>query len=60
LFSAYRLEDDRVLDTHAGSASSFVAAYELGLDYIGFEIDQHYFSAAQERIEAVMAQVRLF
>lgn len=27
----------KILDTHAGSASSFVAAYDMGFDYIGFE-----------------------
>lgn len=59
LLQNYANPGDKILDTHTGSASSFVAAYEMGFDYIGFEIDEDYYKAAQERIDAVMAQTRL-
>ena len=49
---------DNILDPHVGSASSLIACYEMGFDYIGFELDQDYFKAATERLEAVKAQVR--
>lgn len=42
---------DRILDTHAGSASSAIAAYETGHPYIGVEINPGYFDRAVERVE---------
>lgn len=50
----------RILDTHAGSASSLIACYRYGLDYVGFEIDEDYCRRANERIEKEKAQIRLF
>lgn len=41
---------DRILDTHAGSASSAIAAYECGLEYVGIEINEEYFDKAVERV----------
>jgi len=32
LFKHYAKHGDKILDTHAGSASSFIAAYEMGFD----------------------------
>lgn len=46
----------KILDTHAGSAPSLVAAYEMGFDYVGFETDSVYYNGAQERLQAIMAQ----
>ena len=51
---------DKILDTHVGSASSLIACYNMGFDYIGFEIDKSYYQEASERLEAVKAQTRLF
>ena len=51
---------DKILDTHVGSASSLIVCHELGFDYIGFEIDGDYYNSAQERLEAVKAQMNLF
>lgn len=42
---------DRVLDTHAGSASSAIAAWECNHPYIGIEINPDYFDKAVARIE---------
>ena len=50
----------KILDTHAGSASSLVACENLGFQYIGFEIDKDYYNLASDRLEAVKAQTRLF
>lgn len=38
-----------------------IACYRQGgLDYVGFEIDEDYFAAAQRRLEEEQAQLRLF
>lgn len=49
----------RILDTHAGSASSLIACYNLGFDFLGFEIDKGYFEKARRRLEDEQAQMRL-
>ena len=58
LLTHYAKPGDKILDTHVGSASSLIACYELGFQYIGFELDPDYFKAATERLEAYKAQVR--
>ena len=55
----YAKPGDKILDTHVGSASSLIACYDLGFDYVGFEIDEEYYRLASERLEAVRAQVRI-
>jgi site-specific DNA-methyltransferase (adenine-specific) len=56
----YANDGDKILDTHAGSASSLVACHGAGYDYVGFEIDREYYRLAQERLSAVRAQMDLF
>lgn len=58
LLTNYAKEGDRILDTHVGSASSLIACYDLGFDYVGFEIDETYYKLATERIEEEKAQIR--
>ena len=50
LLSNYAKEGDLILDTHMGSGSSYIAALDLGFDYIGFEIDADYFAAIEDRV----------
>lgn len=57
LLQKYAKPGDKILDTHVGSASSLIACYEMGFDYIGFELDPDYFKAANERLEAFKAQL---
>jgi site-specific DNA-methyltransferase (adenine-specific) len=59
LLTRYAKPGDKILDTHVGSASSLIACYNMGFDYMGFEIDKDYFDAATERINAVKSQIRL-
>ena len=47
-------------DTHLGSGSSRIAAYNLGFDFCGYEIDTSYFQAQEERFASHIAQTRLF
>ena len=60
LFKRYARPGDRVLDTHLGSGSSRIAAYDARLDFVGFEIDPYYFRAQEERFAAHTAQLSLF
>lgn len=60
IFSRYAKSGDLILDTHLGSGSSRIAAYDAGLDFVGFEIDPHYFKAQEERFSAYSAQCSLF
>ena len=50
----------KILDTHAGSASSLVACHRAGLQYWGFEIDPTYYATAKERLDRETAQLTLF
>ena len=59
LLMDYANKGDKILDTHVGSASSLIACYDMGFDYIGFEIDEEYYNAAQKRIAENKAQVRM-
>lgn len=54
----YAKAGDKILDTHVGSASSLIACYDMGFEYVGFEIDPEYYKQASERLEAVKAQIR--
>lgn len=49
-----------ILDTHTGSASSLIACYQSGFDFVGFEWDKHYCDLANKRLQAEMAQMNLF
>ncbi len=59
LLANYAKPGDKILDTHVGSASSLIACYDMGFDYMGFEIDPDYHAAATKRLAEHMAQIRL-
>ena len=50
LLENYAKPGDLILDTHVGSASSLIACEALGYKYVGFELDEEYFTAAQKRL----------
>ena len=56
----YAKPGDKILDTHLGSGSSRIAAYDAGLDFWGYEIDKIYFDMQEERFEAHSSQGNLF
>lgn len=60
IFRRYTKTGDKILDTHLGSGSSRIAAYDAGLDFTGFEIDKEYFEKQEERFAAHTAQCSLF
>ena len=60
LLQNYAKKGDTILDTHMGSQSSRIAAYDLSFDYTGYEIDETYFKLGCERFERHTAQMNLF
>ena len=51
IFQNFSGGGQKILDTHLGSGSSRIAAYRLGLDFYGCELDKGYFDASQERFD---------
>ena len=60
IINKYANENDIILDTHVGSASSLVACRETGHKYVGFEIDPDYYAMAKKRLDAAEAQGNIF
>jgi site-specific DNA-methyltransferase (adenine-specific) len=60
LLKNYAQPGDTILDTHLGSGSSRIAAYDLGFDFTGYELDKDYFEAQEKRFKQHTAQTRLF
>jgi site-specific DNA-methyltransferase (adenine-specific) len=55
----YAKEGDKILDTHVGSGSSRIAAYKMGFDFTGFELDEEYFNASVKRFNEFKSQLTL-
>ena len=60
IYKNYAKKGDKILDTHMGSGSSRIAAYDMGFDYVGCEIDKDYFEKEEERFKEHSAQLNLF
>lgn len=60
IFREYAKPGFKILDTHLGSGRSRMAAYEAGLDFVGFEIEKIYYDLQEEDFAALVAQQRLF
>ena len=50
----------KILDTHMGSQSSRIAAYNMGFDYWGSELDPEYFASGCKRFKQETALQSLF
>jgi site-specific DNA-methyltransferase (adenine-specific) len=59
ILSNYAKQGNKILDTHLGSGSSRIAAYEMGFDFTAFELDKEYFEAQEKRYKAHIAQLKL-
>jgi site-specific DNA-methyltransferase (adenine-specific) len=55
LLQNYAKPGDKILDTHLGSQSSRIAAYKLGFDFWGYEIDKDYFDEGCKRFNKAIA-----
>jgi site-specific DNA-methyltransferase (adenine-specific) len=60
LLKNYAKPGDKILDTHLGSGSSRIAAYDMGFDFTGYEIDPDYFAASEKRFQDYKKQLKLF
>ena len=60
VYQQFAKPGDKILDTHLGSGSSRLAAYTMGFDFVGCEIDKEYFKMQEERFENYTAQTSLF
>ena len=60
ILSRYAKPGDKILDTHLGSGSSRIAAWDLGFDFVGCEIDKVYFDLEEKRFADYTAQTRMF
>jgi len=56
----YAQPGDKILDTHLGSQSSRIAAYDMGFDFYGCELDKDYFDQGCKRFEQHKKQLVLF
>lgn len=60
LLKNYAKEGDKILDTHLGSGSIACACHDYGFDLTACELDPDYYEAAMKRINAHVAQQKLF
>ena len=60
IFENYAKKGMKILDTHLGSGSSRIAAYDAGLDFVGFEIEKEYFDREEKRFAEYTSQLDLF
>lgn len=60
LLQKYAEPGMKILDTHLGSGSSRIAAYDLGFDFVGYEIDKQYFDDQEKRFKEHTNQLNLF
>lgn len=52
ILNNYAKEGFKILDPNLGSQSSRIAAYDLGFDFYGCELDEEYFTDGNNRFEA--------
>ena len=55
LLRNYARPGDKILDTHVGSGSSRIAAYKMGFDFWGCEIDPDYYRDSEKRFKEAIA-----
>ena len=61
IYQNYAKEGMRILDTHLGSGSNAIAAYEMNMgEFVGCELDHDYFMDAKKRIDNALSQQKLF
>ena len=60
ILSKFAKPGDKILDTHVGSASSLIACYKNGFNYLGFEKERAYYDPANKRLEEYKSQITLF
>lgn len=59
ILNRYAKPGDTILDTHGGSMSSVIAAYDMGFDITCIELDKDYFDAAVKRIKLFLSEPKI-
>ncbi len=60
IYEKYASPGMKILDTHLGSGSSAIAAWDCGLDFDGWELDVEYHAGAVTRYQEHIRQLKLF
>jgi len=60
LLDKYAKPNDKILDTHAGSASIAIACHDYGFNLTCCELDPEYYEKAVQRIKNHVSQQKLF
>jgi len=60
ILTNYAKPGDKILDTHLGSGSSRIAAWDMGFDFWSYELDADYFEAQEARFKAHTSKPVLF
>jgi site-specific DNA-methyltransferase (adenine-specific) len=60
LIEKYAKAGDKIFDSHMGSQSSRIAAFNMGFDYWGCELDEEYFNDGNKRFIRETMQQSLF
>jgi site-specific DNA-methyltransferase (adenine-specific) len=60
LLDKYAKPNDKILDTHAGSASIAIACHDYGFNLTCCELDPEYYEKAVQRIKNHVSQIKLF
>lgn len=60
IMKKYAKPGDKLLDTHLGSGTSRRAAYNLGFDFVGYEVVKSYFDLQEDAYARHIAQTSLF
>lgn len=60
LLQKYAKPGNKILDTHLGSGSSRIAAYDMGFDFWGYELDADYYQAQEKRFKEHTMKGSLF
>lgn len=60
IFEKFAKPGDWILDTHLGSGSSRIAAWDAGMNFMGYEKHKGYFEAQEKRFQQHTAQLSLF
>lgn len=57
IYQNYAKQGDIILDTHLGSGSSRIAAFQNRIDFVGCEINEDFFNKQEERYRSLVNQV---
>ena len=60
IITKYCKPGQKIIDTHSGSANSGIACYNLGLDYLGIELSEHYYNLSIDSIKKHLSKQTLF